>query len=34
VPTPHPTDGNKSVAGCGFVADYLREDPEFADLAR
>ncbi len=25
-------DGNKVVAGCGFVADYLRRHPEFADL--
>jgi len=27
-------DGSKVVAGCGFVADYLREHPEFEDLAR
>lgn len=27
-------DGNKVVAGCGFVADYLRSHPEFSDLAR
>ena len=27
-------DGMKVVAGCGFVADYLREHPEFKDLAR
>ena len=26
-------DGRKVIAGCGFVADYLREHPEFADLA-
>ncbi|HKS18454.1 MAG TPA: GNAT family N-acetyltransferase [Bradyrhizobium sp.] len=26
------TDGRKVVAGCGFVADYLRKHPEFADL--
>jgi predicted GNAT family acetyltransferase len=25
-------DGHKVVAGCGFVADYLRRNPEFADL--
>jgi hypothetical protein len=25
-------DGLKVVAGCGFVADYLRKHPEFADL--
>lgn len=25
-------DGNKVVAGCGFVVDYLRRHPEFADL--
>lgn len=25
-------DGSKVVAGCGFVADYLRKHPEFADL--
>ena len=25
-------DGRKVVAGCGFVADYLRKHPEFADL--
>ena len=25
-------DGHKVVAGCGFVADYLRKHPEFADL--
>src|SRR3981189_284846 len=24
-------DGLKVVAGCGFVADYLRKHPEFAD---
>jgi uncharacterized protein len=26
-------DGQKVVAGCGFVADYLYKHPEFADLA-
>jgi predicted GNAT family acetyltransferase len=26
-------DGLKVIAGCGFVADYLRKHPEFADLA-
>jgi predicted GNAT family acetyltransferase len=25
-------DGSKVVAGCGFVVDYLRKHPEFADL--
>jgi predicted GNAT family acetyltransferase len=25
-------DGNKVVAGCGFVVDYLRKHPEFSDL--
>ena len=25
-------DGRKVVAGCGFVADYLRRHPEFAGL--
>jgi predicted GNAT family acetyltransferase len=25
-------DGSKVVAGCGFVADYLRKHPEFTDL--
>ena len=25
-------DGMKVVAGCGFVADYLQEHPEFKDL--
>jgi predicted GNAT family acetyltransferase len=25
-------DGLKIVAGCGFVVDYLRKHPEFADL--
>jgi len=25
-------DGLKVVAGCGFVAEYLRKHPEFADL--
>jgi len=26
------TDGLKVVAGCAFVADYLRKHPEFSDL--
>ena len=26
-------DGRKVIAGCGFVVDYLRKNPEFADLA-
>jgi uncharacterized protein len=26
------TDGRKVIAGCGFVADYLRKHPEYADL--
>lgn len=26
------SDGRKVVAGCSFVADYLRKHPEFADL--
>jgi predicted GNAT family acetyltransferase len=25
-------DGRKVIAGCGFVADYLRKNPQFADL--
>jgi predicted GNAT family acetyltransferase len=25
-------DGHKVIAGCGFVVDYLRRHPEFADL--
>jgi len=25
-------DGLHVIAGCGFVADYLRKHPEFADL--
>jgi predicted GNAT family acetyltransferase len=25
-------DGNKVIAGCGFVVDYLEKHPEFADL--
>jgi len=25
-------DGRKVIAGCGFVADYLRKHPEHADL--
>lgn len=27
-------DGLKVIAGCGFVVDYLRKHPEFADLVR
>jgi predicted GNAT family acetyltransferase len=27
-------EGNKVVAGCGFVVDYLRKHPEFADLTK
>lgn len=27
------SDGRKVVAGCSFVADYLRNHPEYADLA-
>ncbi|QOZ26105.1 GNAT family N-acetyltransferase [Bradyrhizobium sp. CCBAU 51753] len=27
------TDGHKVVAGCGFVVDYLRKHPEYADIA-
>ena len=27
-------DGNKVVAGCGFVVDYLRRHSEFSDLTR
>jgi predicted GNAT family acetyltransferase len=27
-------DGDKVIAGCGFVVDYLRQHPEFSDLAR
>jgi len=27
-------DGLKVVAGCGFVVDYLRKHPEFADLTQ
>jgi predicted GNAT family acetyltransferase len=26
-------DGRKVIAGCGFVVDYLRKHPEFADIA-
>lgn len=26
-------DGRKVIAGCGFVADYLRKHPEHADMA-
>lgn len=26
------SEGNKVVAGCGFVVDYLRRHPEFSDL--
>jgi uncharacterized protein len=25
-------DGRKVIAGCGFVVDYLRRNPEFSDL--
>jgi predicted GNAT family acetyltransferase len=25
-------DGHKVIAGCGFVADYLRKHPEYRDL--
>jgi predicted GNAT family acetyltransferase len=25
-------DGSKVIAGCGFVVDYLRKHPEFADM--
>ena len=25
-------DGRKVIAGCGFVADYLRQHPEYRDL--
>jgi predicted GNAT family acetyltransferase len=25
-------DGRKVIASCGFVVDYLRKNPEFADL--
>ena len=25
-------DGRKVIAGCGFVVDYLRKNPQFADL--
>ena len=25
-------DGHKVIAGCGFVVDYLRKNPQFADL--
>ena len=26
-------DGRKVVAGCSFVADYLRQHPEYVDIA-
>ncbi|MCC8940885.1 N-acetyltransferase [Bradyrhizobium sp. Arg68] len=26
-------DGHKVIAGCGFVVDYLRKHPEYADIA-
>lgn len=26
-------DGHRVIAGCGFVVDYLRKHPEYADLA-
>lgn len=25
-------DGRKVIAGCGFVVDYLRKHPEYADM--
>jgi predicted GNAT family acetyltransferase len=25
-------DGQKVIAGCGFVVDYLRKHPEYADM--
>jgi len=25
-------DGHKVIAGCGFVADFLRKHPQYADL--
>ena len=25
-------DGRKVIAGCGFVVDYLRKNPQFTDL--
>jgi uncharacterized protein len=25
-------DGHKVIAGCGFVVDYLRRHPEYADI--
>jgi uncharacterized protein len=25
-------DGRKVIAGCGFVVDYLRKHPEYADI--
>jgi predicted GNAT family acetyltransferase len=25
-------DGHRLIAGCGFVVDYLRKHPEYADL--
>jgi hypothetical protein len=25
-------DGSKVIAGCGFVVDYLRKHPEYADM--
>lgn len=27
------TDGLKVIAGCSFVVDYLRDHPEFSDIA-
>ena len=27
------SDGQKVIAGCDFVADYLRKHPEYADIA-
>jgi predicted GNAT family acetyltransferase len=26
-------DGHEVIAGCGFVADYLRKHPDYSDLA-
>jgi hypothetical protein len=27
-------DGRKVIAGCGFVVDYLRKHPEYADITK
>ena len=27
-------EGSKVIAGCGFVVDYLRRHPEYADIQR